>query len=243
MYFLQTLSTSLSVIGPSWSHRTIAWNTSAIHTSHHPSASTYSLAMPSAATPASKQVIEIIVGSSGKLIFNPSSVSATEGTILRFNFMGLNHTLTQSSLADPCISSAQLDNGFHQFNPLNITGKFSIDIEVKSTKPQWFYCAQEIPKSHCHAGMVFSLNPAGKEVEFVDKAKSSSTHPLITPPPSPKYCHDTGISTSRPSNVTASSIMHRPNTTAIMPPITNAGSRIEYWLGYCFGSALLFLCL
>ncbi|KAF2194734.1 hypothetical protein K469DRAFT_509556, partial [Zopfia rhizophila CBS 207.26] len=101
----------------------------------------------------------ILVGAAGKLAFNPDSISVSRGTILRFNFLGINHTLTQSTLDHPCTSNAQFDTGFRQFNPTNSSGKFLLEFEVDTDQPQWFYCAQELPISHCNSGMVFSLNP------------------------------------------------------------------------------------
>ncbi|KAF2680643.1 hypothetical protein K458DRAFT_253790, partial [Lentithecium fluviatile CBS 122367] len=101
----------------------------------------------------------ILVGEAGQLIFNPDSLSVTRGTTLHFDFLGNNHTLTQSSFGHPCQNASRLDTGFNQQNSLNVSGKFLIDYVVQSDEPQWFYCAQEFPKSHCRAGMVFSLNP------------------------------------------------------------------------------------
>ncbi|KAI1559397.1 serine-threonine rich protein, partial [Pyrenophora tritici-repentis] len=44
----------------------------------------------------------VTVGEAGKLVFSPSSLNATIGSVIAFNFLGLNHTLTQSELWDPC---------------------------------------------------------------------------------------------------------------------------------------------
>ncbi|KAF2278983.1 uncharacterized protein EI97DRAFT_361235, partial [Westerdykella ornata] len=112
----------------------------------------------------------IVVGAAGQLAFNPDSLSVSKGTVLRFNFLGLNHTLTQSSLAHPCLNSTKFDSRFRQFNPLNISGNFMVEYEMKTEDPQWFYCAQEAPKSHCCSGMVFSLNPGDKMLEFKNNA-------------------------------------------------------------------------
>ncbi|KAF2439136.1 hypothetical protein P171DRAFT_340133, partial [Karstenula rhodostoma CBS 690.94] len=104
----------------------------------------------------------IVVGAAGDLVFNPSSLTVTPGTTLRFDFLGLNHTLTQSSFAHPCSNASIFDTGFQQHNPYNESGAFIVDYLVESDRPEWFYCAQTIPISHCHSGMIFSINPAGK---------------------------------------------------------------------------------
>ena len=41
-------------------------------------------------------------------------------------------------------------------------------------EPQWFFCAQTIKKSHCAAGMVFSLNAGGADGEFLQNARNQS---------------------------------------------------------------------
>ncbi|KAF2741667.1 hypothetical protein M011DRAFT_377771, partial [Sporormia fimetaria CBS 119925] len=101
----------------------------------------------------------VTVGAAGQLAFAPSSVAAAIGTTLRFNFLALNHTLTQSSFEQPCNNRSGFDTGFQQFNPVNASGRFLVDYQVTTKDPQWFFCAQISPKSHCQSGMVFALNP------------------------------------------------------------------------------------
>jgi len=52
---------------------------------------------------------------------------------------------------------------------------------VKTHVPQWFYCTQTVKKSHCHAGIVFSLNAGGAKEKFIQNAlgyTSGSQAPL-----------------------------------------------------------------
>ncbi|EUC39922.1 hypothetical protein COCMIDRAFT_78906, partial [Bipolaris oryzae ATCC 44560] len=112
----------------------------------------------------------IIVGDKGKLVFSPSSLNASIGTTIAFNFLALNHTLTQSQLQDPCRNASGFDSGFNQFNPTNISGRFVVEYTVTSDEPQWFFCAQTARLAHCQAGMVFSLNPRGLHAQFVSNA-------------------------------------------------------------------------
>ena len=117
------------------------------------------------------------VGSGGKLTFEPNRLNANIGDQVIFEFSGLNHTLTQSSLGRPCTPAGQLDSGFNQFNPTSRTG-LTLTITVNSLEPQWFFCRQIDPTSHCHAGMVFGLNPGDHMDEFlanVRRAQSTST--------------------------------------------------------------------
>ncbi|OCL02982.1 hypothetical protein AOQ84DRAFT_252022, partial [Glonium stellatum] len=112
----------------------------------------------------------ILVGAAGQLAFNLSSVSVLAGTVVRFNFLGLNHILIQSQFNNSCKSNSAFNTGFNQFNPMNISGKFVVDFKVLTEEPQWFYCAQMVHKSHCNAGMVFSLNPGGNTNQFIYNA-------------------------------------------------------------------------
>jgi len=48
-----------------------------------------------------KPTAYIIVGDCGNLSFSLNTLNATVKTILKFNFLGLNYTLTQSRFGDP----------------------------------------------------------------------------------------------------------------------------------------------
>ncbi|KAF2633006.1 hypothetical protein BU25DRAFT_309881, partial [Macroventuria anomochaeta] len=122
-----------------------------------------------------KATSTVDVGGRAELVFSPSSLNASVGSIIVFNFLASNHTLTQSTLSSPCQYNGGFDSGFRQFNPANISGKFVIEYEVQKEDPQWFFCAQSVKASHCHAGMVFSLNPGGAHPVFLQNAHSAVT--------------------------------------------------------------------
>lgn len=118
--------------------------------------------------------MDIVVGAAGKLVFDPPAVNASKGTLLRFSFPGINHTLTQSSFEHPCKKAGAFGTDFNQFNPANISGAFVVDFVVDTTDPQWFFCAQTLKSSHCNAGMVFTLNAAEKASAFVEEARTAT---------------------------------------------------------------------
>ncbi|KAI0341637.1 hypothetical protein BDW22DRAFT_256428 [Trametopsis cervina] len=114
----------------------------------------------------------VLVGDSG-LDYNPSSVNAVPGDNLIFSFVAKNHTITQSSFADPCtkLSPTAIDSGFMFVSdgPLNFT------IPVNDTNPTWFYCAQIVGTvNHCQSGMVFALNPTANKTYDAFKAAAQS---------------------------------------------------------------------
>jgi plastocyanin len=220
MYYLQAITSSLAATSAGWGRREVSWNSST-SPALGPSASV--------AATTSQQVVEIVVGAAGRLIFNPDSVSVTAGTTLRFNFLSLNHTLTQSSFSHPCSHEEQFDTGFQQFNPLNVSGKFLVDFPVLSEEPQWFYCAQSIPRSHCQAGMVFSLNPGDRYEEFIHNAIGTQTTAVITT--KVNSCPRPTVASGRPAgtgNGTGSGGLTGPAATSITPEITNLGRQLAY---------------
>jgi len=110
--------------------------------------------------------LTVIVGanSAGQagIEFDPQQVTAKEGDIVNFEFRGGNHTVTQSSLANPCswqFNTATKQNGFNSgFVPFNATsrqvGVFSVQITDPST-PIWFFCGRP---PHCKSGMFGAIN-------------------------------------------------------------------------------------
>lgn len=115
-------------------------------------------------TPASEegQEIKVLVGADGKLSYEPSHVVALPRDTLVFEFVSKNHTVTQSSFADPCKpfrtadGVAGIDSGFV---PAAAAGQPAAQFRVKvnNTAPLYFYCKQGAG-AHCGAGMVFSVN-------------------------------------------------------------------------------------
>ncbi|KAK0198456.1 hypothetical protein F5146DRAFT_1019692 [Armillaria mellea] len=116
-----------------------------------------------AATPGSLEgnIIKVTVGGSNQLVFNPTRVSAQPRDIIMFEFESKNHTVTQSSFADPCRQlnangTIGFDSGFHPVTDNATLPTFNIT--VNDTAPIWAYCRQKTPASHCGAGMVFAIN-------------------------------------------------------------------------------------
>ncbi|KAF8584491.1 hypothetical protein K439DRAFT_1653201 [Ramaria rubella] len=119
-----------------------------------------------APTPASLKgnVIKVVVGGNSTLTFNPSFVQALPRDTIVFEFQTKNHTVTQSTFADPC---RKLDNattgqvGFDSgFMPVTAGSSTfpTFNVTVNDTSPVWVYCKQTNPISHCGSGMVLSIN-------------------------------------------------------------------------------------
>ncbi|KAJ6549602.1 hypothetical protein DFH09DRAFT_926107, partial [Mycena vulgaris] len=117
--------------------------------------------------------------------FNPYSISAPSGTLISFQFSGIpgNHSVTQSKFPAPC---TPLANGFDSgFLPGRETkeGKFptwSYTV-MNAQEPIWFYCRQQTPSPHCHAGMVGVINVQAARNTFEEfQAKAERTSVVAT---------------------------------------------------------------
>jgi plastocyanin len=113
---------------------------------------------------AEPKVFQVTVGADKKLKFNPERVDAKVGDIISFTFMGGNHTVTQSSFADPCRrlkdpKTNEVTGWTSDFQFVGTSTDFkTVNITVKDTAPAWYYCAQKATASHCGAGMTFAVN-------------------------------------------------------------------------------------
>jgi hypothetical protein len=135
--------------------------------------------LASAATLASAANVTVLVGDQG-LAFNPTSVNVNAGDTINFEFRAKNHSVTQSTFANPCTLQTTpapgIDSGFQPVAPGATTfPTWSITIQ-NTTAPLWFFCAQTTPANHCHAGMVFAVNPTAEKSfdAFQAAAKAAS---------------------------------------------------------------------
>lgn len=119
--------------------------------------------------------IEVIVGGPGVLKFNPESVTANVGDVVRFVFQQKNHTVTQSTLENPCAPMAGgFDSGYMPV-PANQTSNFpTAELTVQRTAPVWAYCRQG---THCRSGMVFAINPGNDLAAFKAAAAGGTASP------------------------------------------------------------------
>jgi len=124
----------------------------------------FSLAIAALAPVLSASAANILVqvGAGGLLAFSPPNVTANVGDVIAFQFQGKNHSVTQSTFANPCAiqtTPAQgIDSGFQPV-AANATElpEWSFTVNNASA-PLWFFCAQTNPVVHCNKGMVFSVN-------------------------------------------------------------------------------------
>ncbi|KAF8640411.1 hypothetical protein AX17_000077 [Amanita inopinata Kibby_2008] len=136
------------------------------------------------------QTHKVIVGGPGKLAFDPPSITAQPNDVVMFEFHQKNHTVTQSSFAQPCLplganGTTGFDSGF--FPVTDSAAQFPTwSLTVNDTKPIWAYCRQA---NHCQAGMVFAINAVENSdknfTAFLNNAKGAGGKAASSTSPSP----------------------------------------------------------
>jgi len=117
----------------------------------------------SAATPSGSVKAHVVQVSdkNGDITFTPDSITAAPGELVQFQFYPQNHSVAQSTFANPC-EPMPLTNGtegfWSGFMPVSSTDTTMpvFSVLVKDTNPIWFYCAAD---KHCQAGMSGVINP------------------------------------------------------------------------------------
>jgi len=161
--------------------------------------------------------IDVIVGGPGVLKFNPPSVNASVGDVVRFIFQQKNHTVTQSSLESPCSPLAGgFDSGYMPVPDTQTSNFPTAQLTVSKTTPIWAYCRQS---THCKSGMVFAVNAGDKLAAFQAAATGGTAAPSVSstaaaaPAPTASSVPSstdhkvvvggTGVLTFNPSNIAA----------------------------------------
>lgn len=97
------------------------------------------------------------------LVFSPNNITAAVGDVVQFTFNPKNHSVTQSSFAQPCTPLyGGFDTGFLPVaNGTEASSLPTRQFTVNDTKPIWIHCRQaaNTAASHCGKGMVFAVNP------------------------------------------------------------------------------------
>ncbi|KAJ7615827.1 hypothetical protein FB45DRAFT_934755 [Roridomyces roridus] len=115
------------------------------------------------------------------LSFDPSQITAAQNDVVQFVFSGVpgNHSVTQSSFANPCQAiPGGFDSGW-VFNDDPTAPAPTWNLTVTATTPLWFYCKQlkSTPgPAHCNLEMVGVINIGTKSfADFASAASAAST--------------------------------------------------------------------
>jgi plastocyanin len=115
---------------------------------------------PSAQSSSVTVHVVTVGAANGSLTYSPSKINAEVGSMIQFQFMPKNHTITQSNFDKPCEPLAMHSNVagiFSGFMPVaaDATSIPTYTIVVNHTETMWMYCSQGM---HCQAGMAMVIN-------------------------------------------------------------------------------------
>ncbi|KAF2468787.1 Cupredoxin [Lindgomyces ingoldianus] len=111
---------------------------------------------PSATYAAAPSKQTVAVGKDG-LKFTPDNIYAKIGDEIEFQFFPKNHSVVQSSFANPCNPlEGAIFSGFIPSTGGAASQTFTI--KVTTDKPIWLYCGALKPMPHCASGMVAAIN-------------------------------------------------------------------------------------
>ncbi|KAK5083320.1 hypothetical protein LTR70_008157 [Exophiala xenobiotica] len=160
-------------------------------------AAAFALASLASCTEHMERAVQIVtVGdNTGALKFFPENIKADVGSVVQFQFYPKNHTITESSFAEPCVPmAANLTSETRPgqksgFVPVTDDTEFRpvYNLIVNDTKPIWIFCGQ---KPHCAKGMSMVINQndtSGKTLEMYQAAAAQiapGSPPAAAPPAS-----------------------------------------------------------
>lgn len=101
-------------------------------------------------------------------MFTPSSVDASPGDMIEFQFDSSGHTVTRGGFGNPCqpLDALSFNSGFvdsgvrpvssdHKHLEADVYEQESFVISINNTDPIYYYCAAQ---GHCQAGMAAAIN-------------------------------------------------------------------------------------
>jgi len=154
-----------------------------------------------------QQTFTVVVGGNGSLTYDPTSVNASVGDTVAFQFAAKNHTVTQSTFAAPCqqmtTPTLGIDSGFMPVAANATSDPVWSFTVTNATSPLWFYCRQT---GHCAQGMVFAVNPSATNTfaEFQAAAMSGSSNSTSSTSGSSSTSAASGTNTATGSQPSAS---------------------------------------
>jgi plastocyanin len=123
------------------------------------------------------QVVKV-GGNNGELTFSPSDIQAPQGSMVQFQFYPMNHSVAQSTFAQPCMPIEQTqpnvtDPLWSGFMPTQKGAAMmaTYTVMVNNTQPIWLYCAQA---THCQKGMVAAINANNATGKTLDQYKQAA---------------------------------------------------------------------
>ncbi|TQV95019.1 hypothetical protein V2A60_009904 [Cordyceps javanica] len=152
------------------------------------------------------------------LKFWPEKIKAAPGSMVQFQFLAGNHTVTQSDFDHPCMPIKEVNPSalgiFSAYQPVAASAAKKeipvFTIMVNDTKPMWFFCSQG---PHCEKGMAMVINEntsanSSRSIEEYKKlaAGTSGGSTEATPPSAESGAPPASASETRTAGASISSV-------------------------------------
>ncbi len=146
-------------------------------------------APPASASAPGELIVQIVSVSdaNGSLKYYPDNIQAAPGSVVQFQFHPKNHTITESSFAEPCKPIAPnltsptrpgLKSGFVPVMGTESTTPV-YNVLINDTKPIWLYCGQG---PHCQKGMSMVINQNMSSTDKTIEAYKAAAAKIPLPP-------------------------------------------------------------
>ncbi|KIW18801.1 hypothetical protein PV08_03090 [Exophiala spinifera] len=160
------------------------------------------------------QVVSV-ADANGSLKYFPNNIEAPVGSIVQFQFHPKNHTVTESSFAEPCkpiasnLTSVMRPGLRSGFVPVKGNETFTpvFNVLVNDTKPIWIFCGQT---NHCQKGMAMVINQNSSGPNTIEKYIENAAKLPLTPTPN--------------ATVSTSSVVAAPPP----PPATESANTVTF---------------
>ncbi|KAG9776555.1 hypothetical protein KCU88_g4818, partial [Aureobasidium melanogenum] len=188
-----------------------------------------------ASTAAGELIVQVVsvADANGSLKYFPNQIEAPVGSIVQFQFHPKNHTITESSFAEPCkpiasnLTSSTRPGIKSGFVPVTGTEEFTpvYNVLINDTKPIWIYCGQT---NHCQKGMAMVINQNSSSPNTIDKyIENAAKLPQVSAAAPPASSATTAAAASTPaaSDSATFGVGTSETTSAVQaPPAQTVGS-------------------
>ncbi|KAF2008681.1 hypothetical protein BU24DRAFT_359839 [Aaosphaeria arxii CBS 175.79] len=119
--------------------------------------------------------ITVSVGlKNGSALFNPETIKAAEGDVVKFKFWPSSHSVVAGPFARPCQPGPEgsIWSGFVTTNDTEKASPTEFHYTVtNASAPIWLYCSRA---KHCQNGMVAVINPPTSGQNTLDRYRAAA---------------------------------------------------------------------
>ncbi|KAG5634087.1 hypothetical protein H0H81_003463 [Sphagnurus paluster] len=171
--------------------------------------------------------------------FDPSVIFPQPGDTIVWEFRSGQHSVVESSFAQPCVGSGGIDTGvFTVSDALDVDapGLPRYTVTVNNTDPRWFF---DQAGGLCNQGAVLAVNPSAQQTAAQFVENSGASEPAASSPSTPTTPSTAGSSPSSPSSgaaATSGSAAQNSPAPTETPTKSNGAERVGQAGGLVLGA-------